>query len=541
LTAASRFVAHGFTQGRSPLQNSHSCRRIFRTGNRFAQDRKPEMTTENFDSFADLRTGSVFTPPAWAAFAIEKYGLLELWLGGKTFFDPTMGEGNLLAALVEAALKNGHALADLPLANLFGLEINTACHRKAREAFMKNYGTDMGGNFFNADILAFNRLSFDVLFGNPPWCNFADLPPAYKKSIKPFFFEYGLIDNSRKMLLGNSRIDLAALVIQKTITENLKENGEAVFFLPLSLFLNGGAHGVFRRFTAKGKTYSLSSVYDFEKIDAFPNISTRYGLARFEKKNPRPGFVPYFRFENGAWAQYKARAQKTDSPFLIPQNSKSTVRIPRIEVPADAQPRQGINPCGAVSVFVFCAHEPVDEARCKVNAACLLPRKYIYPLITSNNFKNAKEPLKWVLLPYNARTGKPLSVKEMEEEPLLFGYLQSQRHILANRKGSLIQTQIRRGLWWSLLGVGPYSFCPYKVVWEAYGKNTFRPRIFPGNWQANQSLQAFIPCANRAVARQILARLSNPLVEQYLMASRMEGTMTWAQPGRIRSILRFQS
>jgi hypothetical protein len=498
------------------------------------------MAAKNLNPFADLSTGSVFTPPAWAGFAIEKYGLLELWLNGKTVFDPTMGEGNLLAALVETALKNGRTLPDLPLANLFGLEINTAYYRNALEAFMRNYGVDMSANFFNTDILAFNSLSADVLFGNPPWCNFTNLPPAYKKSIKPFFFEYGLIDDSQKLLLGNSRIDMAALVVQKTITENLKENGEAVFFLPLSLFLNTGAHGAFRRFTAKGKTYSLSSVYDFEDIDVFPNISTRYGLARFEKKNSGHSFVPYFRFENGAWTQYKATAQRKDSPLLIPHNTKSIVTIPRIEVPADAQPRQGINPCGAVSVFVFCSHESLDEARCKVNAAHLLPKKYIYPLITSKNFKNTAEPSKWVLLPYNAQTGKPLSLTEMGEEPLLFAYLQSQKHLLANRKGSLIQTQVKRGLWWSLLGVGPYSFCPYKVVWEAYGKDTFRPQIFQGSWQANQSLQAFIPCADEAMARQILAKLSNPLVQQYLRASKMEGTMNWAQPGKIASILAFQ-
>jgi hypothetical protein len=498
------------------------------------------MAAENLNSFADLTMGSVFTPPAWAGFAIEKYGLLDLWLKGKTVFDPTMGEGNLLAALVEAALKKGYALSALPLANLFGLEINTLYYRKALDAFMKNYGVDMGGNFFNADILAFNCLSFDILFGNPPWCNFTDLPPAYKKNIKPFFFEYGLIDNARKLLLGNSRIDMAALVVQKTITENLKDAGEAVFFLPLSLFLNNGAHGVFRRFTAKGKTYSLSSIYDFKNIDVFPNISTRYGLARFEKKNSGRNFVPYFRFENGAWESCKAAAHKSGGSLLIPQNSTSIVTIPRIEVPAGAKPRQGINPCGAASVFVFRACESIDEPRCKVNDAFLLPKKYIYPLITSHNFKNTEEPLKWVLLPYNAQTGKPLSAKEMEEEPLLFSYLQSQKHILTNRKGSLIQAQIKRGLWWSLLGVGPYSFCPCKVVWEAYGKNTFRPQIFRGNWQVNQSLQAFIPCGNETAARRILAKLSDPLVEQYLAASKMEGTMNWAQPGKITSILHFK-
>jgi hypothetical protein len=89
------------------------------------------------------------------------------------------------------------------------------------------------------------------------------------------------------------------------------------------------------------------------------------------------------------------------------------------------------------------------------------------------------------------------------------------------------------------MGVGLYNFTKYKIVWEAYGKKTFSPRLFNGYWQANQSLQAFIPCEDKKTAEQLLVQLSNPLVENYLLASKMEGTMNWAQPGKISSFLHF--
>ncbi|TAE04877.1 MAG: SAM-dependent DNA methyltransferase, partial [Bacteroidetes bacterium] len=71
-----------------------------------------------------LSIGAVFTPFKWANFAIEQFGLLEKWLAGARIFDPTMGEGNLLFALIESALQKGIALENLPTQNLYGAELN---------------------------------------------------------------------------------------------------------------------------------------------------------------------------------------------------------------------------------------------------------------------------------------------------------------------------------------------------------------------------------------------------------------------------------
>jgi hypothetical protein len=476
-----------------------------------------------------LNIGAVFTPAKWAEFAIETYGLLDAWLGGKTVFDPTMGDGALLAALVERAKKRGAPVASLPISNLFGVEINGASHKKALDAFMARYNRDMTNNFFNDDIFHFGEKKFDILFGNPPWCNFVDLPQEYKAAVKPLFLTYGLIDNTQKLLLGGSRIDIAALIIQKSIADNLTENGKAVFFLPLSLFLNDGAHAAFRRFMSNGTDYDLCSVYDFEGLDIFQAVATRYGLALFEKKRetPRqlPKRIPYFRFENNSWIECKAASRKPGAPLLVTTDAQSAGDLPYITISADAKPRQGVNPCGATSVFVFNRYESLDEAMCKVDDAYALPKKFVFPLITSHDFKNRGAPVKWALLPYNTRTGKPLTQAEVDDEPALSTYLHMHKTALSSRKGALIQTYIKRGLWWALLGVGPYTFSQYKIVWEAYGKASFKPQLFCGNWQANQALHAFIPCEDKAAAERLLGALSHPAVERYLLSSRMGGTM----------------
>jgi hypothetical protein len=62
--------------------------------------------------------------------------------------------------------------------------------------------------------------------------------------------------------------------------------------------------------------------------------------------------------------------------------------------------------------------------------------------------------------------------------------------------------------------------------------------IVSGKWQANQSLQAYIPCDNLNEANEILGMLKQNYVEKYLLSFSMEGTMNWAQVGKIKKLLK---
>lgn len=499
------------------------------------------MDTKILDSFAsDFEIGTIFTPYVWSKFAIQKYGLLDDWLLGKTILDPTMGEGALLEALIDVALENGHTLGNLPIKNLFGVELNSKFHANAIEKFKNKYSIDMTGCFYNNDILTLSKIKTDIIFGNPPWQNFVDLPPAYKAFTKKFFHKFNLIGNAKELLLGNSRIDIASLVIQKTVVDNMHNTGYAIFFIPLSILLNDGANKNFRLFQVGDTQYSLSSVYDFNTIEVFLGISTRYGIARFDRNTSQQYPIPYFRYENGNWNEYFASpAVKSNGALIIDNNIDKKNIIPKIIVPSYAKPRQGINTCGANSIFFFEEYIALGNGLCKVNSKYILPQKFIFPLITTKNFVDATKPNKWVLLPYNQDTGKPLANDELNQHTTLADYLRQFQDCLEKRKGTMLNAYIKRGLWWSLLGVGKYNFSKYKIVWEAYGKKVFRPRIFHGSWQANQSLQAFVPCNDLVTANKILADLCDQRVENYLLSSKMEGTMNWAQPGRISALFEF--
>ncbi len=383
--------------------------------------------------------------------------------------------------------------------------------------------------------------------GNPPWQNFNDLPPLYKETLKPYYFRYHLVPNTQELLLGGSRIDLAALVIAKCLIENLKENGTAYFFMPLSILLNASAHRAFRRYRLGETDFAVERVHDFKNNSIFDGAGTRYGLVAFQRDKKQAFPIPYFIFESGEWVdQFAQPAFNSDDPLSIGKENAQSFHafdsFSKIEVPQQSKPRQGVNTCGANAVFIFDSVVPLDcetaSASNKVHANVTLPMKYLFPMVAKNNFIQSEPvPQRFVLLPYDVSTGRPLEETEIRKEPTLYNYLLSQRSILEKRKGMLINAWISKGYWWALLGVGKYSFTLHKIAWEAYGKSTYLPKVFSGNWQGNQALHAYIPTENHAEAIDICQKLCDPVVQLYLSSQGMEGTCNWAQPGRISKLL----
>ena len=493
-----------------------------------------------------LKIGDVFTPLKWAEFAIQKFNIFDQWLAGASVFDPTMGSGNLLEALITYGIKLGYSLRELPTNQLYGNEMNTDYYNQALNKFLEEYGLNMNHNLLNYDVLNITsqkqKQKFNIIFGNPPWQNFVDLPESYKEQIKPEFFKYDLVNNKKNLLLGGSRIDIAALIIQKSIKDFLAQEGNAYFFMPLSLLLNDGANQNFRRYKIHDTKYALAQVFDFNDSGAFSGVSTRYGLAHFRRDQTAIFPISYERYENEDWRHFLAK------PLLNPTDPLSVFKagtsapldnFKPIIAKKESTPRQGINTCGANSVFFFKSYRELDDITCVVNEDIQLPRQYVYPLLTSQNFKESYiKPNKWVLLPYSPN-GRPLEPSHLREIPKLWNYLKLHEKHLKARKGILIGNWLKKGYWWALLGVGVYNFTAYKIVWEAYGKKKFYPIMVQGNWQANQSLQAFVPTQTLEAAEKLLRELKNPVIEDYLLSLKMEGTMNWAQPGKIKKLMQL--
>ena len=230
--------------------------------------------------------------------------------------------------------------------------------------------------------------------------------------------------------------------------------------------------------------------------DVFPFVTTRHGLAYFIKGKNTSYPIPYWQKENNHWIAYEARpilSQVSPLSIMKKGDMDEYSKLKSIYIPKESRARQGVNTCGANTIFFFGNYQDIDEKLCMLNNKTILPKKFIYPLLVSHNFKlKTIKATKWVLLPYN-KQGKPLDQYQMLQEDMLYSYLTKFKRILENRKGVILNSYIKKDLWWAMLGVGKYNFTPYKVVWEAYGRKKFSPIISCGRWQVNQSLQAYIP------------------------------------------------
>lgn len=510
-------------------------------------------TSEHKDPAYKRKFGAVFTPFSWAKKIVEKHFFQE-WLNGATILDPTAGEGVFLEAFISLAQEKGIALTNDKLLKLFGIELNPEFVRTFFARMNSKYSiTFPKTNFVQGDILFQQQeLRTDFLVGNPPWVNFTDLSDSYKERIKHLFIEYGLVRNQRDLLLGNARTDVATLILTKVLHDNLKDNGKAIFFLPLSIFHNDGANQEFRNYKVKGVDYCVEDILDFNGTKIFDDILGRYGVAQFRRNRKQHFPIKYHILKNGNWTTHRAR------PFFNSTDALSVLEgtdiedrlngFQKIVLPKNSQPRQGVNTCGANDIFFFQSYRIVGrdqvELTNKHGDKITITKKYVFPLtVASTLTRENPMPEKVIIVPH-FDNGKPIDLETLKEEESLFTYLSKYKATLENRKGVLINTWIKKGFWWALLGVGQYSFAPYKVIWKAFGDNEFTPKLlFPdsnfGPWQGNQSLNAYIGVFNLDEAQEILHKLTNPVIQDYLSSMRMQGTCNWAQPGRMKKLMTF--
>ena len=494
--------------------------------------------------------GRVFTPVHWAEWCLLDNGVYDAWREGATVFDPTCGTGSFFKALANIARQRHETITADDLNRLYGIEIVASDKFSFLADFANLHGLEFPeANLVTDDFLFHKKLGkFDYAVGNPPWCNFADLPDDYKSHIKHVFVEYGLVEDKRNVLLGGSRIDIASLVISKCMKHHVVKDGAGIFFIPLSLFFNGPANEKFRPSLGSRNEFTLKKLIDFDDNNVFQKISTRNGLAVLQKSQQQIFPINCIRVAKNMETEdfWAGPIQDTNMWIQSKNREDFTGRFSRVKISQHQQPRQGMNSCGLNKVFIFEREydkgNRLDDNGTLTNGygeKVTIETDFIFPLLNAASFGGKKpKTQKFILCPYR-QNGKELTWDEINRYPLMATYLHRFRKDILNRKGVLIRNKMKNGMYWSMLGVGPYSFSPWKVAWEAMGRRDFRATVVSGRWQGNQSLHAFIPCDDMSEATKIKNEL-NITIPKYLKATRMEGTCNWAQPGRIKPFLEIE-
>ena len=495
-----------------------------------------------------MHLGRVFTPTSWAEWCLETFGIYQAWQDGATILEPTCGDGVFFKSLVRIAKRRGDSLSPNLFKSLFGVEIVHSDKRSFLREFFDFTGMYFPEeNYITSDFLLYESDKiFDIAIGNPPWENFTNLPSEYKNFTKSYFERYDLVKNKQNVLLGASRIDIAALIIKKCMSVHIQEGGHGYFFVPLSLFFNENANAHFRPCLNSDNVFSVSEIIDFSSNDVFPSIKTRNGFIHLTKNSSQMNKIPYQEIgkPNGKSSKIMWCFPSSNmSAWKLSKDRDSLNSLKTIEVDNYQKPRQGINTCGLNDIFIF----KTDYQEHFSNFANFynglgekieFSTDYLLPIVHGGLFGRKKpKQQKYILCLYDVN-GKPLKWSEIEKLPGVADYLKKYKKEMMNRKGVLIQNQISKGAYWSLLGVGSYTFKKWKVLWEAMGKKDFRAIVVNGRWQGNQAMHAYISSDCLKDANRIKDEL-NDIIPDHLVSFGMQGTCNWAQPGRVKQLLSF--
>ena len=144
---------------------------------------------------------------------------------------PQQGKGYSSFALLDIARHRGIPITPERLSRLTLIEMNASHLVWFRKNVKQEFGVDFPATqLFCQDVIMESHTGkYDILIGNPPWVNFTDLPSDYKTRIKPFFLAEGLVPDRQQLLLGSSRVDIAALALKIVLGKLLKKNGTWVF------------------------------------------------------------------------------------------------------------------------------------------------------------------------------------------------------------------------------------------------------------------------------------------------------------------------
>lgn len=498
------------------------------------------------DEKAEFKIGRVFTPFSWAKWLLDRYNVYRDWKNGATVFDPTCGQGSFFIALLHLAQEKGDTVSNDDLKRLFGVEINPWDKGVFLRTFREKFGSCFPeGNFAVCDFLNFpGTRRFDIAVGNPPWANFTDLPNEIRDALKGVFVDYGLVKNKRDVLLGGSRTDIASLVIQKCMVDHIDAGGCGYFFAPLSLFFNEHANRNFRPEAGQVNAFSVEQIIDFANTKAFDGVATRYGAVALRKNVRQSSVIPLFKLSSEAKERRIFCCVSAGRDAWLMSDSKDfDKKSPQITVEANQNPRQGMNTGGLNKVFILerANGDGIDLPETEVftngfGELLEISSDFVLPLMGSDLFRGSPVKRRRFILCLHDVNGKALDASRINELTGVGGYLEKYQNQMKERKGVLMRAWTANGRYWSLLGVGPYSFTKYKVAWESLGRRAFKAVVLDGSWQGNQAMHAYIPCDSRSDADRICSEL-NERVPQFLEKFGMEGTCNWAQPGRIKRVL----
>lgn len=431
--------------------------------------------------------GDFQTPPALVAAVLETLGRL-----GRTWsraLEPSCGRGHFLEGLL--------ALEAAPR-ELQGIEIQESHAAAARAVTAGSGGTRiLRANLFELDLrrdLAWSERGPLLVVGNPPWVTSAELGALGSGNLPPKHNLKGF--KGLEARTGASNFDIAEGVWLKLLEELADESPTIALLCKTAV-----ARNVLEFADRAGIPLADASVH---KIDAPAWFGASVDACLFVVSlgtGLQLEHIPVFgqlgdRCPKSEWGLIRGRLVGDLSGYR---------RFAAVDGSCPVEWRQGIKHDAAGVMELVRADG--DGLRNRLGEPVDVEPEFVYPLLKGADLdRSVPDDVRRSVIVTQTRIGDDTRRLEAEA-PRLFAYLQAHADAFAKRKSSIYRGQPP----FSLFGIGPYSFAPYKVAVSGLHRTPRFRAVGPvgGRPVMLDDTCYFLPCTTAAEAALVSVLLND--------------------------------
>ena len=279
-----------------------------------------------------------------------------------------------------------------------------------------------------------------VVVGNPPWVPMSTLTPAAHAQAVALFRHHDMAPRGPRARLGEANADLCGLFAVHLVRQ-LAPDGRAALLLKGDVLYNA-AGSLLRKRLTQGDS-QLTRVDDLSALRLFDSQSPCI-LTHWQSGGGATQSVPLFEWDTqGAVHPAPALALTTEAADGFPYEVRHGVKHDK------------------AAVFEL---RPVRAVPGGIELDCgdVLEPDHIYPLLKSRHQRA------WGVLGYGYILVPQQKAGDEGLSPATRTHAYLSKHVATLRARRSIWLQ--RGPFYSVFGVGPYTWAPYKVTWCRMGR-----------------------------------------------------------------------
>jgi adenine-specific DNA-methyltransferase len=449
------------------------------------------------------------------------------WLADATVLDPGCGSGVFLAVTLDRKRRLLAARGLSPAEQLrrltdevFGIDLNPVAATSARLAYLLALAPvleavddpDLALPIAVGDAVGLTGAepsfpdapavpTVDALVGNPPWLTWDRLPDGVqarwrREVIEPLDL---FPREGHRALLGHGNDDLSVAFVFACIDRYLDASAggdaRASFVLKRDL-LTGAAGKTFRSLRVGDRPLRLTAVHDFAGLSPFGRqvradaavYALRFaggGTAGPAPSADEPSATASLPVPTTAWTAREndgrtgaaGRDSRFDSLSSL-RSSLSRTDTELVAVDPDAPTGAWVRADAERAALGECAHDIRHGVKDDAKAVYALDREQLADLEGDHVFPylKSRHVVKFGLFGHDLqlvplrRMGEDNEAALREQSPRTYDYLAANRDRLESRASSWLD----RGPFYTLFGLGDYTWADYKVVWCRLG---FKPHF----------------------------------------------------------------